>query len=323
MLVRMIMKRRHWAIVLLALSVLFSCVINHRNGVTCFEHRQQKRWVDVDDDDNQQTRSVIRQQTPNLGGGIVQPPPGVDASPADLNGLSNFVKDFDQGIGQRFESINDISNLRSLETNEQSIEPGPMMPSHGAADNRETLDAVPGSVATLPLLASPQQEQFVNGLRGDERDLSLPPSVLTMNNCADNSAIVEGCGPPRLPIETPVADTTSVSAPDHAFHTPDHNEILVPQGNIFQPGPPEERVEPEIHRQSDEPIEHRLVPGRTVYLRPMHVVQGARHVFKHMHHRPHFFLIHRTRRRRPRLSESRCIDLSDVLMAVMFQSSIY
>lgn len=288
---------------------------NHYGGVKCHQHHAkhntQKRWVDVDDD-NQQTRSIIRQQTPNIEGAITQSPSTSNMEPtrnADMNGLSNFVKDFDQGIRQRFESINDITNLRSLETNEQSTETASHIePLHN--QHETTLDSTAGTspIASLPLLASTQQEQFINGIGGDENREILPSSPsLVMNNCADDTGAIvsEGCGPPRLPVETPVTDITSVNSPDHAFHTADHNEILVPQGNIFQPGPPDERIEPEIHRQSGEPTEHRLVPGRTVYLRPMHIVQRPRHVFRHMHHRPRFFLIHRTRqrRRRPRLSE--------------------
>ena len=291
--------------------LLFSFLIcggDRRGGVACHQHHPkhniQKRWVDVDDE-NQQTKNIIRQQTPNLEGVNTQSAPTQNG---DMNGLTNFVKDFDQGIGQRFESINDITNLRSLETNEQPLEPStPIEALHNK--HERTLNNVAGPVAALPLHASPQQEQFVNGFRGDDenRELAPPPSSLVMNNCADDSGAIlsEGCGPPRLPVETPIADLTSVNSPDHAFHTADHNEIMVPQGNIFQSGSPDERVEPEIHQQSGEPAEHRLVPGRTVYLRPMHVVQRPRHVFRHIHHRPRFFLIHRTRqrRRRPRLSE--------------------
>lgn len=297
---------------LLFTSWLFFFFLCENHHVKCYQYRTklniQKRWVDVDDD-NEQTKSVIRQHTPNLEGVNAQSPPTDNVQSthnADLNGLSNFVKDFDQGIGQRFESINDITNLRSLETNEQSTNPIQHLQNKDETTPDNVVSA--GPVATLPLLASQQQEQLqiVNGLRGNEnRELLQTP--LAFNNCADDTGeiVAEGCGPPRLPVETTVADTTSVNSPDHAFHTADHNEILVPQGNIFQPGPPDERVEPEIHRQSMEPTEHRLVPGRTVYLRPMHIIQRPRHVFHHMNHRPRFFLIHRTRqrRRRPKLSK--------------------
>uniref|UniRef100_A0A7M5XCK6 procollagen-proline 4-dioxygenase n=1 Tax=Clytia hemisphaerica TaxID=252671 RepID=A0A7M5XCK6_9CNID len=249
-------------------------------------YKRHKRWVDVDDDD-QQTRNTNRQQTPTLN---AQPP-------SDLNGLSNFVQNLDQGIGERYQSINDVSNLRSLETNQAPIEVNqPPVESSPVLANGPRGGGGGGGGLTMeqPVeLSSPQQ--LINEFHGPlksivgEKELSLPP----IEGCREG---VEGCQLANPPIETPIADTTGVSTPDQAFHTHDSGEITL-QGNIFQPGPSLQRVEPEIHQQSPEPVLHKIVPGKTVFLRPVQLFRKPNHIFRHFHHRPRIFVIHRRRRK--------------------------
>ena len=264
----------HWRITLLTLLLLWL------NIVVCYQH--EKRWVDVDDDD-QQTRNTNRQQTPTS-----------NAPPSDLNGLSNFVQNLDQGIGERYQSINDVSNLRSLETNQAPIEVN-QPPVEGAPVLGNGAGGPDGvlSMEQPVELSSPQQliNEFHGSLKSivGEKELSLPPA----EGCRDG---VDGCQLAHPPVETPIADTTGVSTPDRAFHTPDSGEITL-QGNIFQPGPALQRVEPEIHQQSPEPVLHKLVPGKTVFLRPVQLLQKPNHIFRHFHHRPRIFVIHRRRRK--------------------------
>ena len=124
---------------------------------------------------------------------------------------------------------------------------------------------------------------------------------LCAENCDDSGRMMSDFPPP--PHMEGSYDNTRVSTPNTAFHTTDGEEVMVPQGNIFNPGPTIHRVEPSIHRDEPGPLVQKVIPGKTIFLRPFHVYRSKPHrIFRHLnfvhrHHRhhPRLFLVHRSR----------------------------
>jgi len=288
--------------------------------------RRQQRWVDVDEEDASR-RSINRQETHN--GGVLP------ENPTNLNQFTNFVRGLDNGINEQYQSINDISNLQSVENDRSPVET-PIeapVPVKAPAPVEEPAPVFNGGAFEStreggPLIGPAPQpiiENFLGGT-GDVRGGIKPPvmdndiagllggvvgsgknnAACTPPSICDGGPILNDFPPPPH-IETPVSEETRVSTADHAFYTPhDENQIMVPQGNIFPPGPPLQRVEPPIHKMDPSPSEHKFVPGKTVFLRPFHIFRKRPHrLFHHInlyhHHRPRIFIVRH--HRRPEISK--------------------
>lgn len=273
---------------------------------------KQKRWVDVDEDDTD-TKNGNREKTPS--------------EPSDMTSLSNLVGDLDKGLSSRFKTINDITNLQAAETQQPSIEPGPMINGGINVDPNHLLQdpEPPGMVQGSPrMLSLPTNEQvmgepipiggnnFQGNRLGHELMEELSHGVGEQFRNGELGIPIEAFqgglqgfqgGVPYQHLPPPRAlfhgDNVHVSSSPHVYHTRDSPpEIIVPAGNVLS-GPPEHRTEGPIHRMEPGPILQKVIPGKSLYLKPIRIIhRRPQNIFRHLHvyHRPRIIVIRRHHR---------------------------
>ena len=60
-------------------------------------------------------------------------------------------------------------------------------------------------------------------------------------------------------------------------------QIMIAPGTVLS-GPPEHRTEDAIHKLESGPIMHKVIPGKSLYLKPIRIIRRRPHnIFRHLH----------------------------------------
>ena len=216
----------------------------------------QKRWVDVDDDDN----SVAPSTTKHSEGG------------KDSTDFTKIVESFNNGLTEKLGTLSDSDRLAAEQLGEQDDKY--IKSAERSTQKLAEPHVVVGKASDLDRFSSQIDPDVHRQIQAAlAQDGNSPEAMREMT-----AALVHGMPSPEV-----------LESTNHAVHTPLHEETIAmqPQNIVSHPSPIHRYIGPIIHKIR--PAEHRYIPMKHIFLK--HVPQ----LLRKLRIRPHFRVVHRPR----------------------------